>query len=111
MHLVGVNYFIVGTAARDIIFGEYEINTGRATRDLDIGFQVKSWNHFLKSKIGLLKTKILPKDYPRNSKSDSNFNKKQKKRLTSKKRIPIILHQRMEYAATKMKIGNEQVCH
>lgn len=48
--------FIVGAAARDIIFNEYGIETGRATKDLDIAIQVENWDHFSSLKNELLES-------------------------------------------------------
>ena len=52
-----ISYFIVGAAARDLIFGAFDINAGRATKDLDIGLQAENWDHFSKLKTNLLDTK------------------------------------------------------
>ncbi len=54
--ILSVDYFIVGATARDLIFGVYDIETGRATKDLDIGIQVESWSHFFQLKTALLNT-------------------------------------------------------
>ncbi len=46
--------FVIGAMARDLVFNEFGIITGRATLDLDIGIQVEDWNHFAKLKLVLL---------------------------------------------------------
>ncbi len=54
--ILSVDYFIVGATARDLVFGVYDIDTGRATKDLDIGIQVETWDHFFQLKTSLLDT-------------------------------------------------------
>ena len=44
---LGIPYFVVGAFARDIIFEHlHGIHTARATRDIDIGVEVPSWEAF-----------------------------------------------------------------
>ncbi len=54
--ILSVDYFIVGATARDLVFGVYDIATGRATKDLDVGIQVETWDHFFQLKTSLLDT-------------------------------------------------------
>jgi len=44
---LNIQYFVVGASARDIIFQYgYDIKPIRATRDIDIGIYISSWNDF-----------------------------------------------------------------
>lgn len=54
--MLSVEYFIVGATARDLVLGVYDIDAGRATKDLDIGIQVETWDHFFQLKTSLLDT-------------------------------------------------------
>jgi predicted nucleotidyltransferase len=54
---LGVPFFIVGAAARDLILIDgHNIPTIRATLDIDFGVQVPSWDQYLKLKKGLVET-------------------------------------------------------
>lgn len=53
----GVSFFLVGATARDIIFERgYGLSNRRATKDVDIGVRVDSWDGFKKLKESLLKS-------------------------------------------------------
>ncbi|MGH8728930.1 MAG: nucleotidyl transferase AbiEii/AbiGii toxin family protein [Burkholderiales bacterium] len=42
-----VSYFVIGAMARDIVLTNvFDIDTGRATRDVDFAIAVKNWNQF-----------------------------------------------------------------
>ena len=48
-------FLIIGASARDIVMTEiYGLKPERATKDIDLGVAVKSWNHFEKLKTSLL---------------------------------------------------------
>ena len=51
-----IDYFIIGAKARDLVFKEFELETGRATHDLDIGIQVENWDNFSALKLSMLET-------------------------------------------------------
>ena len=53
----GIPFFVVGATARDIVlwYG-YGIRTGRATRDIDLGFSVSTWEQFNELKQTLIAT-------------------------------------------------------
>jgi len=51
-----IDFFLVGAMARDIVFEVYNIETGRATKDLDIAVQVENWDHYSRVKKCLLQT-------------------------------------------------------
>ncbi|MBW1743925.1 MAG: nucleotidyl transferase AbiEii/AbiGii toxin family protein [Deltaproteobacteria bacterium] len=54
---VNVRFFVAGATARDIVLNlGYDINTGRATLDLDLGVQVPDWDHYEKLTEGLVAT-------------------------------------------------------
>ncbi|NVM55729.1 MAG: nucleotidyl transferase AbiEii/AbiGii toxin family protein [Candidatus Helarchaeota archaeon] len=54
---LGVPFFIIGAAARDLILmNSHNIPTIRATLDIDFGVQVPSWDQYLKLKQGLMET-------------------------------------------------------
>ncbi len=54
---LGVPFFIIGAAARDmILMNGHNIPTIRATLDVDFGVQVPSWDQYLKLKQGLMET-------------------------------------------------------
>lgn len=54
---LGVPFFIIGAAARDLILmNGHNIPTIRATLDIDFGVQVPSWDQYLKLKQGLVET-------------------------------------------------------
>ena len=42
----GLEILLVGATARDVLLGKYNINTGRATRDVDIAVAVETWEEF-----------------------------------------------------------------
>lgn len=47
MREIGLNWFIAGAAARDIVLtGVFGIETGRATADVDLGVAVRDWPEF-----------------------------------------------------------------
>ncbi len=49
--LLGIQFFVVGAFARDIILKYcYEIDTARITKDIDLGIKVDSWEQFKKLK-------------------------------------------------------------
>src|SRR5579863_8303356 len=50
-------YFVAGATARDIIMVHvHGLRPGRATRDIDFGIAVESWDHFARLKEGLIAT-------------------------------------------------------
>ena len=54
---LGIPFFIIGAAARDLILmNGHNIPTIRATLDIDFGVQVPSWDQYLKLKQGLVET-------------------------------------------------------
>ena len=54
---LNARFFVAGATARDAILKlGYDINTGRATVDLDLGVQVADWDHYDKLKEGLVAT-------------------------------------------------------
>ena len=54
---LGVPFFIIGAAARDLILmNGHNIPTIRATLDIDFGVQVPNWDEYLKLKQGLVET-------------------------------------------------------
>lgn len=54
---LGVPFFIIGAAARDLILTNgHNIPTIRATLDIDFGVQVPNWDEYLKLKQGLVET-------------------------------------------------------
>jgi len=54
---LGVPFFIIGAAARDLILmNGHNIPTIRATLDIDLGVQVPSWDEYLKLKQALINT-------------------------------------------------------
>jgi predicted nucleotidyltransferase len=54
---LGVPFFIIGAAARDLILmNGHNIGTIRATLDIDFGVRVPSWGEYLKLKQGLVET-------------------------------------------------------
>src|SRR5271170_1140623 len=56
-HAVGCAYFIAGATARDLILvNVYGLRPGRATRDIDFGIAVESWEQFALLKERLLAT-------------------------------------------------------
>ena len=59
----GINFFVVGASARDMIleYG-YDIQTKRATRDIDLGVQVANWGQYKKLKQGLIDTANFEQD-------------------------------------------------
>lgn len=51
----GTQFFVVGATARDIILERgFGIQSGRATRDVDVGVRVSGWSEFRRLKEGLL---------------------------------------------------------
>lgn len=53
-----VPYFVTGAMARDILLtGVFGIDTGRATRDVDIAIAVENWAHF-----EAIKTRLIRRD-------------------------------------------------
>lgn len=54
---LGINFFVVGATARDIIMeGIYDIKPFRATVDIDLGVQVKDWCEFAALKESFLRS-------------------------------------------------------
>ena len=54
---LGIPFFIIGAAARDLILmNGHNISTIRATLDIDFGVQVPSWDQYLRLKQGLVET-------------------------------------------------------
>jgi len=54
---LNVPFFVVGATARDIILSEgYDIEVGRATKDIDLGVQVPDWSGYEQLKAGLVRT-------------------------------------------------------
>jgi predicted nucleotidyltransferase len=52
-----IPFFVIGATARDIILTHgYNIQTIRATKDIDFGIQVSDWDQYAKLKDGLLST-------------------------------------------------------
>jgi predicted nucleotidyltransferase len=52
---MNVPFFIVGAIARDIILSRYyDIETGRATQDIDLAVQVSDWNGYERLRQGLI---------------------------------------------------------
>jgi predicted nucleotidyltransferase len=50
-------YFVAGATARDLILVNiHGLRPGRATRDIDFGIAVESWDHFARLKEGLVAT-------------------------------------------------------
>jgi|SRR5579863_2914553 len=50
-------YFVAGATARDLILVNiHGLRPGRATRDIDFGIAVESWDHFARLKEGLIAT-------------------------------------------------------
>jgi predicted nucleotidyltransferase len=50
-------YFVAGATARDLILvNVHGLRPGRATRDIDFGIAVESWDHFARLKDGLVAT-------------------------------------------------------
>lgn len=55
--LTGIPYFVIGAAARDILMEHvYELETTRATRDIDFAVAVSSWEEFGRLKAELVAT-------------------------------------------------------
>lgn len=54
---LGINYFLIGATARDIILEKYYyLPVIRATLDVDLGIQVSNWDAFNRMKSDLIKT-------------------------------------------------------
>ena len=54
---LGILFFVVGATARDIVLNQcHTIKTNRATRDLDIGVEVDSWEEFQQLSKALITT-------------------------------------------------------
>jgi predicted nucleotidyltransferase len=54
---LGVLFFVVGATARDLILWHgFKVMPGRATQDIDIGFQVATWEDYELLKEALVKT-------------------------------------------------------
>lgn len=54
-----VPFFVVGATARDVILKQgYDISTIRATRDIDVGVQVESWEAYEKLRESLFSTRV-----------------------------------------------------
>jgi predicted nucleotidyltransferase len=54
---IGVRFFVVGAAARDmILLHGYDVSTIRATTDIDLGVQVPDWKIYEQLKEGLVAT-------------------------------------------------------
>ena len=52
-----IPFFVVGAIARDIILSQgYDIETGRATQDIDLAVQISEWNGYEQLKEGLIAT-------------------------------------------------------
>src|SRR6266404_6583085 len=50
-------YFVAGATARDLILVNiHGLRPGRATRDIDFGIAVQSWDHFARLKEDLIAT-------------------------------------------------------
>src|SRR6266404_5226884 len=50
-------YFLAGATARDLILvNVHGLRPGRATRDIDFGIAVESWDHFARLKEDLIAT-------------------------------------------------------
>lgn len=79
--LLKINFFIIGATARDIIL-EYGFNVScpRATRDIDLGVQISSWENFQLLKEKLIQTNEFNSQSPRSP-----------QRLLHKSGIPIDL--------------------
>jgi predicted nucleotidyltransferase len=59
----GINFFVVGALARDIIMGlGYGVEVKRATEDIDCGIQAESWKQFEHLKSGLIDTGMFRAD-------------------------------------------------
>lgn len=52
-----IDFFMIGATARDLVYAKFNINPGRATRDVDFGIRVSSWKNFDKLKKQLI-TKV-----------------------------------------------------
>ena len=53
-HDLEISFLIVGASARDIVMTEiHGLKPARATKDIDLGVAVKSWDHFEKMKATL----------------------------------------------------------
>jgi predicted nucleotidyltransferase len=75
---LSVPFFIVGAAARDIILTEYyEIETGLATKDVDLAVHVSDWDSYERLREGLIGTGKFERD------------KKQAQRLLYEKWYPV----------------------
>ena len=56
-HSVGCAYFVAGATARDLILvNVHGLRPGRATRDIDFGIAIESWEQFANLKEGLIGT-------------------------------------------------------
>ena len=51
-----IPFFIIGASARDMLLAVHNIQTYRATLDIDIGFKVPGWEKFNNLKKGLVET-------------------------------------------------------
>jgi len=56
---LGIPFFVVGATARDLILRHgFGIEPGRATKDVDLGFRVASWNQYQQLRETLIETKL-----------------------------------------------------
>jgi predicted nucleotidyltransferase len=54
---LGIPFFVVGATARDLILRHgFGIEPGRATRDVDLGFRVASWDQYQALRVALIET-------------------------------------------------------
>jgi predicted nucleotidyltransferase len=54
---LGIPFFVVGATARDLILRHgFGIEPGRATRDVDLGFRVASWDQYQELRVALTET-------------------------------------------------------
>lgn len=61
---VRIDFFLIGATARDLMLSQYGISPGRATRDVDLGIQVSTWEAFSLLKSELEKLDFKPTSVP-----------------------------------------------
>lgn len=58
----GIQFFIIGAMARDIVMEIYNEKSGRLTYDMDIAVGISNWDKYLEIQKGIVNLKDFSKD-------------------------------------------------
>lgn len=59
---LGIQFFVIGATARDIVMEVHNLQSGRLTHDLDIAMAINDWNQYVEVEKGLLAIPDFTKD-------------------------------------------------